>query len=303
MVELFNKIKKRINNSLNINNLFTVTPEVFFYPEIRYCPFCGKQLIILNIQPRDIFTLHIGYFKAGKCLMKCNRCENEKIYSSNELQRLVPPDSNYGYDVINLIGQLTYSENKQTREIKVILETEYNIPISISGIEYLSKKYIIYLLAVHENNIGKIVERINSNGGYILHIDALGSKSGKKLITGFDSISNLVLANDKILTENSEYIIPFLKKIKEDFGIPLAIVYDMGRGGMKAAAKIFPEVKKLVCHFHFLRDIGKDLLGENYDIIRKQLRIFGGITELKNISKELREIIESSNCENIKYLQ
>lgn len=231
--------------------------------------------------------------------MKCSNCGNEEVYSSDELRRLVPPNSNYGYDVINLIGQLTYSENKQAREIKVILETEYNIPVSISEIEYLSKKYIIYLLAIHENNISKIVERINSDGGYILHIDALGSKAGKKIISAFDSISNLVLGNAKILTENSSYIIPFLNTIKENFGIPLAIVYDLGRGGMKAAEKVFPDVKKLVCHFHFLRDIGKDLLGENYDIIRKQLRIFGGITELKNISKEFRKIIENSNCENV----
>ena len=272
---------------------------MFFSPEVRYCPCCGSKLVILNIQPRDIFTLHIGYFKAGKCLMKCSHCENEKIYSSNELHRLVPPDSNYGYDVINLIGQLTYSENKQAREIKIILKTEYNIPISISGIEYLSKKYIIYLLAVHENNISKIVERINSNGGYILHTDALGSKAGKKIISALDSISNLVLGNAKILSENSDYIIPFLNKIKESFGTPLAIVYDMGRGGMKAAESVFPRVKKLVCHFHFLRDIGKDLLGENYDIIRKQLRIFGGVTELKNISKKLRKIIENSDGENV----
>jgi len=231
--------------------------------------------------------------------MKCSHCENEEIYSSNELNQLVPPDSNYGYDVINLIGELTYSENKQAREIKIILETEYNIPISISGIEYLSKKYIIYLLAVHENSISKIVERINSNGGYILHVDALGSKVGKTIMSAFDSISNLVLGNAKIPSENSNYIIPFLNKIKESFGKPLAIVYDMGRGGMKAAEEVFPNVKKLVCHFHFLRDIGKDLLGENYDIIRKQLRIFGGITKLKNISKELRKIVESSDGENV----
>ena len=81
---------------------------MFFSPEVRHCPCCGSKLIILNIQPRDIYTLHIGYFKAEKCLMKCSHCENEEIYSSNELHQLVPPDSNYGYDVINLIGELTY---------------------------------------------------------------------------------------------------------------------------------------------------------------------------------------------------
>jgi len=52
--------------------------------------------------------------------MKCSHCENENIYSSNELQQLVPPNFNYGYDVINLIGKLTYFENKQANEIKML---------------------------------------------------------------------------------------------------------------------------------------------------------------------------------------
>lgn len=175
-------IRRRINSSLNANKLFNVPPEIFFVPEVQICPYCGKSLIILKTQSKQVFTLHIGCFFAKEWLMKCSHCGNEKVYSSNELHQLVPPDSNYGYDVINLIGQLTYSENKQAREIKVILETEFNVPISVSGIEYLSKKYVIYLVAIHENNISKIVERINSNGGYILHLDALGSKVGKKII-------------------------------------------------------------------------------------------------------------------------
>jgi hypothetical protein len=45
----------------------------------------------------------------------------------------------------------------------------------------------------------------------------------------------------------------------------------MGAGILKAVATVFPKVPDFICHFHFLRDIGKDYLGTEYDIIRKQL--------------------------------
>ena len=46
----------------------------------------------------------------------------------------------------------------------------------------------------------------------------------------------------------------------------------MGKGILKAVTIVFPDVPDFICHFHFLRDIGKDLLDPNYDVIRKQLK-------------------------------
>jgi hypothetical protein len=38
---------------------------------------------------------------------------------------------------------------------------------------------------------------------------------------------------------------------------------------------VFPGVPDFVCHFHFLRDAGKDLLEADYDAIRQRLRKHG----------------------------
>ena len=58
---------------------------------------------------------------------------------------------------------------------------------------------------------------------------------------------------------------------------------------------VFPDTKILVCHFHFLRDIGKDLLSDNYDIIRKRLKYFGILTELRKLSVKLTELYDERN--------
>ena len=139
--------------------------------------------------------------------------------------------------------------------------------------------------------------------GYILHIDVLdgGSKGGERLISGVDSITDFVLGNEKISSKNSTYIIPFFEKLKKNFGDPLRIIQDMGKGIMKAAETVFPGVEILVCHFHFLRDIGKDLLEVQYDIIRKRLRHFGFLVQLRNLAKSLIVLCNDANDINSFY--
>jgi hypothetical protein len=79
----------------------------------------------------------------------------------------------------------------------------------------------------------------------------------------------------QLLSEKSDGIIPFLEDIKGLFGNPLAIVHDMSKGIIKAVGRVFPGALDFICHFHFLRDIGKDLFGEEYDTIRKILTKHG----------------------------
>ncbi len=49
-------------------------------------------------------------------------------------------------------------------------------------------------------------------------------------------------------------------KARSDYETPRACVHDMGPGIIKAMAEVFPDTRVLICHFHFLRDIGKDFL-------------------------------------------
>ena len=113
---------------------------------------------------------------------------------------------------------------------------------------------------------------MNSSGGYILHLDATCEGDSPHLMTGLDGISEFILDNIKIPSEKGDKIVPFLQKIKQTYGTPLALVHDMGKGIISAIEQVFPNTRDLICHFHFLRDLGKDLLGKENDIIRNRLR-------------------------------
>jgi len=84
-----------------------------------------------------------------------------------------------------------------------------------------------------------------------------------------------VLGSVKVPSEKAEQLIPFLKEIKARYGVPLAAVHDMGAGILAAIKEVLPGIPDFICHFHFLRDVGKDLLESDYDALRQRLRKHG----------------------------
>ncbi len=69
----------------------------------------------------------------------------------------------------------------------------------------------------------------------------------------------------------------------------------MGLGIIKAVAEVFPGVPDFICHFHFLRDIGKDFLEPAYGKLRKILRGFAASSRLHAIAREARQAISAQD--------
>lgn len=285
----------RAVNCFSSSYLFEKLPTVTFKPEIQICPNCGKHFNVQKSREKTVFTLHLGGFVSKETIYECKNedCSNDQKYGSDELSKLVPFLCNYGYDIMVYTGKAMFIRHRQANEILVEL-TGKNISISLNEVYYLAEKFIVYLAALHNMRTDGICDIIKENGGYILHLDTFGDKGSPRIITGIDSISDFVLDNMKIASEKSDYIEPFLNKMSERFGQPVGVVQDMGKGILKAVQKVFKGVKIYICHFHFLRDIGKDLLGENYDIIRKRLKHYGILSELKKSAGSLKEIIDDN---------
>ena len=285
----------RAANCLCASSLFAESPFVHFRPETETCPCCGERLKVRKSREKTVFTLHLGEFTANETITECRSedCSNQQKYGSDDLSKRVMPFCNYGYDVMVHTGKAMFLRHRQGNEILAEL-SEKNITISLSEVYYLAEKFIVYLAALHHMRMDRICDIIAENGGYILHLDTFGDKDSPRIITGIDSISDFVLDNMKIASEKSSYIEPFLRKMAERFGQPVGVVQDMGKGIMNAVQKVFAGVRIYICHFHFLRDIGKDLLGENYDLIRKRLRHYGILTELRKAAASLEELIDDN---------
>ncbi len=283
----------RLLGSVTIGHLLAFPFTIHFRPQTKCGPDCGRLLTVLKTIPdRTLYTLHAGAFNAHETVLGCKPCGNQ-AYRAEELKRLVPERGSYGYDVIVQIGQSIFLDNRPIAIVKAEM-TARRIPISKSEIHYLAAKFIVYLSIAHQRAAERLKDMIMMKGGYILHIDATCDKGSPFLLSCIDSISRLVLWNTKIPSERSEYITPLLRKIKEMFGSPLAAVMDMGNGMEKAVKEVFDDVKMLICHFHFLRDIGKDLLEEHYHVIRKRLKHYGITSKLNGRARTYKLVVDAN---------
>ncbi len=89
-------------------------------------------------------------------------------------------------------------------------------------------KFIVYLALAHQRRAPAIAADMRERGGYICHLDATCEGRDTFLMSSIDSLSDIVLGNVKLPAEDEAHIVPFLERIKNDFGVPLALVHDMG---------------------------------------------------------------------------
>lgn len=253
---------------------------------------------------RTVHTLHLGCFTAQETVLQCGQCQNPTLYGAEALSRLVPPGCTFGYDVVNFVGQALFRRHRRALEVVQELAAR-NVHLSESEVGYLGRKFVVYLALAHRQCAPRLKKAMRRQGGYILHLDGTCEGGGPVLMSSLDSISEIVLGNVKLPSEKAQEIIPFLQQIKCAYGVPLALVHDMGPGILAAVKEVFPGVPDFICHFHFLRDAGKDLLATDYDSLRKRLRQHAITEKLQTQARWLKRAIDQepgvveSFCQNV----
>ncbi len=235
-----------------------------------------------------------GPFVAHEALLHCLSCST--IFRSDGLLRLVPKWCNVGYDVLVYVGLALFQRYRTIQEVSAELYSR-NVQVSDSEISYLGYKFISNLAACHQRATPKIRQSMGLLGGYVLHLDATHDGNAPALMTGMDSLSEIVLGNVKIPSEHSAHIVPFLQKLQKEFGTPQACVHDMGKGICKAVSEVFPGTPDFICHFHFLRDIGKDFLDPAYSALRSCLRKHKTSPRLHALAREIKQRISEQDSD------
>lgn len=258
-----------IKKSLDLRGSFSVAPMLYLKTNKEFCPQCQSRLKVYRTDTRKIHLLDIGQCKVHRTFMFCPDCE--EVFPCENFEKWVPPNANAGYDVIVLAGRLMLCEHHTIKET-VLKLAKRNVHLSSSQVAYLAQRFIVYLSVLHQQSSSLVKRHVMEKGGYILHVDGTSDGSSPHLISAIDEVSNFVLANVKVSGESKDQLVPFLEQIKALYGNPLAVSSDMGRGLLTGIAEVFPGIPHFICHFHFLRDLGKDLLEKDYAVIRKKLK-------------------------------
>lgn len=243
--------------------LFKEPPTIPFYPEVTDCPECGLSLCVLKTKERKVTTLHIGQVQVHETVLHCRDCGG--VYGSEKLAELVAPGCNFGHDIVVAAGE---NRLQNMRSVEETCEEfrQQNIEISDRQIKELVSRFAVSLGMVHLEAAPEISEHLKSNGGYILHIDSTSKMGSRKLLSGIDEISGFVLLSVSLKNETADQIAEFINTNIKRFGRPLAIASDMAKSISCALTtnEELADIPHYICHMHFLRDCGKDIMEESY---------------------------------------
>ena len=258
------------------------------------CPVCGSFMPVAKTSIRQIKTMTFGQIEVSEqhrwCPGGCRDDDEQLVHHrSQHLSYLIKPGCNIGYDVECYIGRRMFLENMQAVEVHgEILKRGFQI--SLSEVFHLADKFLDHLESVHIDNAEKLKKAMMKAGGYVAHIDATCDKGRGCTFVVLSGWDGWALISGRVETEHHDLITPYLQQAIDMFGAPVGFVRDMGGAMRKAidSTKMPPGAKplELVCHYHFGKDIGKDILNHWHDELMSLFR-------KSKLKKKLQDYIQS----------
>jgi len=207
------------------------------------------------------------------------------------------PRSKLGYDVMTFVGHERFVHYRQREEIRAMLQEKHQVVISPGEVSELSRRFLVYLEALHEARAPAFRAALEKDGGWPLHIDATCEDGQGTLFVAYAGWRGWALGAWKIPTERADAILPKLRTVAARFGDPCAVMRDLGKAMIEAARDFVAGIERpipvLGCHMHFLKDIGKDLLQTAHDDLRDLFRRFKVLARLRALARDLGRTLGS----------
>lgn len=273
------------------------TAEFHFASGQQYCPSCGRPTeYYKTTRPRTVQTLRFGEIRFRESQRRCpiDRHDMEDgsslIYGSAFLRSLAPARASIGFDVIVEIGRLRFIEYRQVEEVCEALQAQ-GITCSPSSVSRWADFFLAAVECLHYTKTNKLRRLLDRNGGYVLHIDATTESKSDTVFVCIDRVLGAVLLTEKISSENEEEVTKALRRLKALFGRPRCIMRDMSGRLANAVQEVFAGVPDRICQFHFLRDIGKDMLGKAYVQMGRTMVRLKINAHLRKMKRELEKTL------------
>jgi hypothetical protein len=243
-----------------------------------------------------VVTIEHGAFVVHEttrsCVAQCQHPSGELVTRRSEiLSCKVPPGAVYGYDLEVFIGLGRFVQKRQREQLRAKLEQVYGITLSSGEISHLTGRFVAHLEELHRLRAPALKQALDQDGGYPMHIDATGEDGRGTLFATYAGSRKWVLGSWKLGTERAELVLPCLRQTVALFGAPMAIMRDLGKAVTLAARDLAEElglpIPILSCAFHFLKDVGKDLLTEGYYKLRELCRRFRLRSTLRTLARDL----------------
>ena len=212
-------------------------------------------------------------------------CEKHGITRqiSSVVDSICPPGCNFDSKSMIVVGMLRWFFDLQRRELQLLFESR-GTSISTGEISNLSEEFLLRFYALHRRHIPKLKMIFEDNGGIVLHVDGTGEAGDEIVFSAKEGMTGITLDARIMPSESKKHLKPFLRKLKESFGVPIVVIRDMSKQIRDAVSEIFPDVLQLICHYHFVKNLGKIIFKEQYENLRRSMvdtKILGQLVTLK----------------------
>jgi hypothetical protein len=158
------------------------------------------------------------------------------------------------------------------RQIKEELDVKPALS-SISRFFHLFEQLTQCFLEAQDEETKAIIKK---QKGYILMADATKHRRSKTTYHVVDALSGRLLAAENLEKNDYHHIKPVWERMREKYGEPLAILSDDDTTQRKVRLELFPETRWIYCQYHFLRNLGEDLLRTLYDALTEKVKELAG---------------------------
>lgn len=221
-----------------------------------------------------------------RCVEKgCSHCDWTDSFDG--YRQLVPPGGNYAFDLMVEVGLARLRDLRQDSEIQDQLQQRWGITLPSSAIGLLTDSFLDGLAAAHQAHLPALRHQLEQDGGFALHLDGTCEPGTDVLFAALAAPRSWTLAVAKLSSENIKEISQLLSRCVEDFGSPLAVMRDLSTNIRLAKEAVIPDVPDLICHYHFLENVGQKLCEKPHAKLTKQLRGLKTRAALATLRKEM----------------
>ena len=249
------------------------------------CPHCCHALRRVRTSRHQPVGLMLGRPRVRRVQKACVHCGWTD--SLDGYQQLVPPGGNYAFDLMVEVGLARLRGLQQETEVRDRLQQRWGLTLPLSAIGLLTDSFLDGLAAAHQAHGPALRARLEQDGGYAMHVDGTCEPGTDVVFAAFAAPRSWTLEAAKMTTENVTEISQLLRRCVEDFGPPLAVMRDLSKNIQAAKDVVIPDAVDLICHYHFLENVGTKLCEKPHTKLTHALRRLRTRSALAILRKEM----------------
>lgn len=221
-----------------------------------------------------------------RCVQKgCAHCGWTDSFDG--YRQLVPPGGNYAFDLMVEVGLARLCGLQQDAEIRDQLQLRWGLTLPLAAIGLLTDSFLDGLAAAHQAHLPVLRRQLEQDGGFAMHLDGTCEPGTDVLFAVIAAPRLWTLDAAKITSENVAEISQLLRRCVKGFGAPLAVMRDLSKNIRLAKEAVIPDVPDLICHYHFLENVGQKLCQKPHVKLTKELRRLKTRAALATLRKEM----------------